>query len=70
MNIPNCPKCVSPLKVAEFLVSEDDVKEGLECSNPYCEFAVLEMLGEFLFEDYLQKRLHASIFFPYFVYFD
>ena len=52
MNIPNCPKCISPLKVAEFLVSEDDVEEGLECTNPYCEFTVLETLGEFLFEDY------------------
>ena len=48
----NCPKCISPLRVAEFLVSEDDVEEGLECSNPHCVFIVLEMLGEFLFEDY------------------
>ena len=48
----NCPKCVSPLKIAEFLISEDDVKEGLECSNQYCNFTVLEMLGDFLFEDY------------------
>ena len=52
MNLPNCPKCVSPLKAAEFLISEDDTKTGLECSNTYCDFIVCEMLGEFLFEDY------------------
>jgi hypothetical protein len=48
----NCPKCVSPLRQAEFLISEDQVKTGLECSNVHCDFMVCEMLGEYLFEDY------------------
>ena len=51
MNLPNCPKCVSALKEAEFLVSEDDVEIGLECTNPHCDFMVCEMLGEFLFNN-------------------
>ena len=51
MNLPNCPKCVSALKEAEFLVSEDDVEIGLECINPHCDFMVCEMLGEFLFNN-------------------
>ena len=48
----NCSRCASPLKETEFLVSEDETKPGLECSNPHCDFMVCEMLGEYLFEDF------------------
>ena len=48
----NCPKCISPLKEAEFAISEDETQTGLECSNTHCNFMVCEMLGEYLFEDF------------------
>ena len=49
--MPNCRKCASPLKTAEFLICEDQTKPGLECSNPHCDFMVCERLGEYLFDD-------------------
>ena len=57
----NCPKCISPLKEAEFAISEDETQTGLECSNTHCNFMVCEMLGEYLFDDYNDERYEDII---------